>query len=190
MLTWTGLLAATALAVMTTISPTLSAAAPAGRACTDSLAGLLRPYAGSWKVEVVFLRPDGGAEVEPGQAVIESDLAGCVLVEHLRTRRDSLPFEVLAVWGAQGGSAPFQRVMAHSQHGVLGLYEGRRVGDTLLLDYAGVLPDPSARLRHVLRLLGRDRFTFESQRADRSDTTWRVTWRADYHRRHTDGGKP
>jgi hypothetical protein len=167
-----------------------TAVARTGAACADSVTSLLSRYVGRWTVRTVFLHPDGSSERQAGEAVIEPDLDGCVLVEHLRTRRDSLPFDVLAVWGAQGSPAGFQRLMSHSQHGLLGLYEGPRVGDTLFLGYAGALPDAAARLRHVVRRYGPDRFIFESQRAEGPDTSWRVTWRAEYQRRHPRGGRP
>ena len=173
------------LALAAAVAPSPAGAGVPPAACADSTAAYLRGYAGDWAVQVVFLHPDAPAETWPGEARIEPDLDGCVLVEHLRTRRDSLPFEVLAVWGSHGGTPPYQRMMSHSQHGILGLYVGRREGDDLYLAYDGPLPAGGGRARHVIRRESADRFVFESQRAPPADTAWSVTWRASYRRRGT-----
>jgi Protein of unknown function (DUF1579) len=162
--------------------PTVTPLEGSQHQCADSSLAHLKPFAGRWMVRAVFYRTNGEPEVWPGEARIEVDLRGCVLVEHLRTRRDSMPFEVLAVWGAHGGKHRFQRLMSHSQHGVLGLYEGELKDSTLYLEYVGKLPEGAGRLRHVVRRQTGDHFTFESQRSTRADTAWRVSWQAEYRR--------
>lgn len=181
----TGRLLSSLVTTLVLVSP--GGATPSGRppvSCADSIPAVLAPFTGTWTVQAVFLHPDGQTEAWPGEALIHPDLGGCVLVEHLRTRRDSLPFEVLAVWGAPDGGATFQRLLSHSQHGLLGLYQRARVAGTLYLDYLGKLPDSSTRLRHVIRQQGPNDFVFESQRS-RGGSAWRAEWRVEYRRQHT-----
>lgn len=153
--------------------------------CVDSTRRWLGPFVGEYRVET-FTR--GGANAwdsTTAHARFGWELGGCLMVEHFDGRRDGNAFATLAVWGTSGNvDHPIQRVFAHSQHGLLGLSEGRwnTAGDTLTLVDSALVRGKWIQERYLVSRPRGGVFSAEGRRSEDGETTWVVTLRARYTR--------
>jgi hypothetical protein len=111
------------------------------------------------------------------------------MVEHFAGRRGGEAFETVALWGTSGGlDHPIQRVFAHSQHGLLGLSEGRwnAAGDTLTLADSALVRGTWIQERHVVSRPRGGVFSAEGRRSEDGGRTWTITLRARYTRTDPD----
>lgn len=136
---------------------------------------------GSWLVTTVALRDNGVRDSTQGTAIIIAELEDCLLVERYTRAGSDQPFEMLALWGVNGRNGGLQRVLTHSRHGALGLYEGGPTGhgfDLRLTDTG----DSYLAVRHLVTLISSDRFTIASQSSTDDGSSWRLLTLWDYHR--------
>lgn len=151
-------------------------------ACADSVATVLSGLRGQWRVRAVS-HTTSGWDSTRGAAAIQPDLDGFFLRETLVTRRGGAPFRTLSLWGAFGLHGPIQRTFAHSQHGLLSLYAGRRTAAGLVLRDSQVIGGQLVFLEHRFEPFVADSMRFTSRRSTDGGATWTVTWYADYVRR-------
>ena len=119
------------------------------------------------------------------KSTISPDLQGCLLRERLRAQTGTPPYESIIFWGTNGADSAIQRVLAHSQHGRIGVYQGRRVGAVLTLRKRDLGPGPqpdSVVVEHVVRLADRDHFTITSRLSNDRGRRWTLLSRSEYRR--------
>ena len=174
---------------------TLVAATPMGivgqdgqSGCSDAVQGDLGGYVGRWQVESVFRASASAWATTRATVTITSELTGCLLREDYQGDRFGKPYAYLALWGANGlDPVRYQRVFAHSQHGLLTLRQGWFVGDTLVLR-------STTRVRGI-DVLEEDRisrptvsgFTLSNRRSTDGGRSWITTRRSRYVRKPEGG---
>lgn len=150
--------------------------------CADSASRTLGSLRGRWDLRTVF-RTTAGWDTTRGVAIMQPDLDGCLLREELVTSRGGAPFHTLSLWGAASLAGPIQRTFAHSQHGFLSVYSGRRTAAGLELRDSQVVGGRLVLLEHRFEPFVADSMRFTSRRSTDDGATWTVTWYADYVRR-------
>ena len=150
--------------------------------CADSASKTLGSLRGGWDVRTVF-RTTAGWDTSFGGADIQPDLDGCLLRETLSSSRGGEPFHILSLWGAAGLAGQIQRTFAHSQHGLISVYSGRRTAAGLVLHDSQVIGAQLVLLEHRFEPFVADSMRFTSRRSTDGGATWTVTWYADYVRR-------
>jgi len=150
-------------------------------ACADSVADALAGLRGRWDVRIVS-RTASGWDTTRGTADIQPDLDGCLLREGMLSTRGGAPFRTLSLWGAAGFDGQIQRTFAHSQHGFLSVYAGRRTATGLVLRDSQVVSGQPVLLEHRFEPFVGDSMQFTSRRSTDRGATWTVTWYADYVR--------
>ena len=153
--------------------------------CADSVRSALGTLVGHWQLRSVFRTRAGGWDTTGAQVHIAPDLDGCLLRETYIGTRLGQPYEVLSLWSAHGMSAgaAIQRVTGHSQHGLLALYAGEIIGDSLVLAHSQTVRGQPVLFHHIFSPFGADSMRFTSRRSTDDGATWRITWLADYRRR-------
>ncbi|HVT37972.1 MAG TPA: hypothetical protein VHE78_02930 [Gemmatimonadaceae bacterium] len=155
------------------------------KTCVDSTHRLLGPLAGEYRVRTLFRAGPTTWDSTDAHAQFAWELGGCLMVEHFFGRRYGEPYSTIALWGTSGNpDHAIQRVFAHSQHGLLGLSEGRwnASGDTLVLADSAFVRGGWIQERYIVTR-PRDRaFTTEGRRSEDQGTTWIVTQRSRYTR--------
>lgn len=115
-------------------------------------------------------------------------LGGCLVRERFRGRRDGQPYEYEALWGTSGSpDRPIQRIFAHSQHGLLGLSEGRWnvAADTLVVEDSALVGGTWIYQRYVASRPGPKGFVAIGLRSEDARHTWVETSRAQFTRRRS-----
>ena len=119
-----------------------------------------------------------------GSCPIAADLQACLLHEHVTAVDGTPPYEALVVWGANGADSTIQRVFAHSQHGRLGVYQGRRRGSDIPLRQIALSPQPdSVVVENLVVIRDRDHFTITSRLSNDRGRTWQPLSRWEYRRK-------
>jgi len=157
--------------------------------CVDSTRRWLGPLAGAYRVQTAAGPGASGWDSTTARARFGWQLGGCLMVEHFAGRRGGEAFETVALWGTSGGlDHPIQRVFAHSQHGLLGLSEGRwnAAGDTLTLADSALVRGTWIQERHVVSRPRGGVFSAEGRRSEDGGRTWTITLRARYTRTDPD----
>jgi hypothetical protein len=154
---------------------------PHSTTCPVAADQALAQLPGSWRVITVSLRDSGVRDSSEGTATIAPDLEECLLIERYIGASPTSPLQMLAIWGVNGRNGVFQRLLTHSRHGALGLYEGPRTTNGLDLRL-GDTGDPHLVVRHLVTILSPDRFTIVSQSSSDAGGTWRLLTTWDYRR--------
>lgn len=157
--------------------------------CANDIAGRLGFLVGSWRVESAFRTPEATWDSTTGAARIRPDLSGCLLREEYEGQRFGEPYSQVALWSVSGFEpTPYQRVFAHSQHGLLVLRQGRFHGDTLVLRSETVVSDRRITEEDRITRSSDSAFEFINRRSIDDGVTWTITRRALYVREG--GGAP
>ena len=170
---------ATALLLLLAGAPTPRAACPVP--ATTALPELL----GQWQVLMLGNLDRPRPDSLRAESTISADLQDCLLQERLRAQTGSPPYESVVFWGTNGADSTIQRVLAHSQHGRLGVYQGRRIGTELTLrqQNLGSTPQPdSIVVEHIVRIADRDHFTISSRLSTDRGRSWTALSRSEYRR--------
>src|SRR5690349_3750185 len=163
----------------------LLAGAPTPRAgCPVPATRALPELVGRWEVLVLGNLDRPRPDSMRAESTISPDLQDCLLQERLRAHDGSPPYESIMFWGTNGGDSTIQRVLAHSQHGRFGVYQGRRVGDELTLRQQNLgSPQPDGVVvEHVVRIADRDHFTISSRLSNDRGRSWTALSRSEYRR--------
>jgi len=163
----------TLLAVVALLAPV--------RACSITAASALPELTGTWQVLVISgmdrPRPDSAL----ARSVITPELQGCLLREQLRMLTGT--YEEMILWGVNGADRGIQRVLTHSQHGRLGLYDGRRTGDTVALRQQPIPGQASSIVvEHRVVFRDHDHFSIASLLSNDGGQTWQMLSQRDYQR--------
>lgn len=156
-------------------------AAPTELDCARPEFAALRPFLGRWQVRASDRVAPGTFEETTGIAEVVPAAGGCVLLEHYEGVRRGRPYHTLTLISLTPEGV-FEQLRLDSEHSRLTVSAGSMVGDTLIFEYARVLPDRTLRTwalyygtagrgLHVRRYL---------QRAD--DAERELTYDARYHR--------
>lgn len=153
------------------------------RACPIAATSALPELTGAWQVLMISgldrTHPDSAQAI----ATIATDLQACLLREQLRAQTGNPPYEALILWGVNGADSTIQRIFAHSQHGRIGVYQGRRIGAVIALRQQSLSTQPDDVVVENQVLIGnRDHFTITSRLSEDHGRTWRLLSRWEYQR--------
>ncbi len=133
------------------------------------------PLIGEWTVRAENRLPDGKWEASDARCWITREFKGCMLREHYSGKRLGMPFEARGLYGFNNANGKLQRVWVDSEHGMLAVHEGSKVGDTVVLDYEMMLRGYKVILRDVFSGMTSDAFRLERSRSNDQGKTWDVT---------------
>jgi hypothetical protein len=157
--------------------------AQAAFSCADTVEASLGAYRGSWRVVALFRSGTGVWDTTQATATFSPELAGCILRQDYRGRRYRVPYQYLALWGANGfPEARIQRFFAHSLHGIFDVAAGGFHGDTLLLESRLTVQDHPVIQQVRLTRPVAGAFTQTDRRSTDGGATWTETLRATYRR--------
>jgi hypothetical protein len=161
----------------------LASALTSMRACPINATSALPELTGAWQVLMISgldrTRPDSARAV----ATIAPDLQGCLLREQLHAQTGNPPYEAVIVWGVNGADSTIQRIFAHSQHGRIGVYQGRRVGSAIALRQQSLSTQPDGEVvENQVLISNRDHFTITSRLSEDHGRTWKLLSRWEYQR--------
>lgn len=147
--------------------------------CPADAAGLLRRFAGSWRVRLANRAGPDRFETSTGRSSIEIDSAHCMLVERLTAAggRGPVHFLWMTTFGA-GGSA--ERIHLDSEHKRFLLFEGSWSEGSATFSRTREWSGGAATLRTVIAFTGPDRFTAETTvlpQAAEAQTVQRLEYR-------------
>jgi hypothetical protein len=153
--------------------------------CVDSTRRWLGAFEGEYRVRALFRAGATTWDSTDAHARFAWELGGCLMVERFDGRRGGEPYATVSLWGTSGGpDHPVQRTFAHSQHGVLGVSEGRwnAAGDTLILADSVFVRGDWVQQRYVVTRPRGGAFTTEGRRSEDHGSTWIITQRSRYTR--------
>jgi hypothetical protein len=144
---------------------------------------------GDWKVRSKFRtgsNPDKWEETN-GTSSFKFLFDKCLLREKLSIRRGDRPLTVLAMYSYNNISRNYQWMFAHSEHGVLSLFEGPLTGNKFTLKNS---LEVGGRKFLFERRLTKTRNGFEliAKRSFDNGKTWRNDWFLNYYRKKEKAG--
>jgi len=153
------------------------------RGCVTDEGKELSFLVGDWKVKNQT-RVAGGDEKwdeHNGSSKIKFIFDQCLLAEKLTIKREGRPLTVFVLYSYNNISKNYQWAFAHSEHGMLSLYEGLLEKDKFDFRYSFEIGD---RIRLFKRELTRSSNGFElvASRSNNNGETWRVDSRLTYYR--------
>jgi proline iminopeptidase len=151
--------------------------------CVDSTRQRLGMFVGDYRVQVAYRAGANGWDSSAALGHFAWDLGGCLMIERLESQRSGERYDYLALWGTSGPpNHRIQRVFAHSQHGLLGLSEGRwnDTNDTLVLADSAFVRDRWIQERLVVSRPRHGSFIMEGRRSEDGGRSWMVTHHAVY----------
>lgn len=138
---------------------------------------------GDWEVKLNSRLGDGKWEETTATSQIKRDLSGCILIERLLGSREDRPFHVLSLFAFDNNSKRLQYLLSDSEHGLLALYQGRKLGGEILLDLELVRDDGSkVTVRRSYSEIKKDSFSLESKHSRDGGKSWLTVMRAHYRR--------
>jgi len=162
----------------------LVAALATGRTCPIAATAALPELAGSWDMVLVNRLDGPQPDTTRATSTIAADLQGCLLNERVTAVAGNPPYEALVVWGVNGADSTIQRVFAHSQHGRLGVYQGRRRGSEIALRQNAIPPQfNNSAVENIVVIRDRDHFTITSRLSNDRGLTWQLLSRWEYRRK-------
>jgi uncharacterized protein DUF1579 len=139
---------------------------------------------GDWDVKLNSRLGDGRWEETVAASQIKPDLAGCLLTERLVGSREGRPFHVLSLFAFDNNSKRLQCVLSDSDHGLLALFQGRKLASEIVLDMELTRDDGSkVTIRRAYSEITKDSFTLESKHSRDNRTTWLTVMKARYSRK-------
>ena len=161
----------------------LAGTSAARASCPVPATTALPELIGRWQVVMVGNLDRPHPDSMHAESTISADLQDCLLQERLRARTGTPPYESLMFWGTNGADSAIQRVLVHSQHGRIGIYQGRRTGAELTLRQRelGAQPDGVV-VEHVVRIADREHFTITSRLSNDRGQSWTTLSRSEYRR--------
>lgn len=173
--------AALAAALFLVMAATPASAQDAG--CETDEAKKMSFLGGSWKVESRF-RISGDPEkweTTIGNSVIEDVFPGCVWKEEFDGIRNGKPLKVIGLFGFSNITGNLQHTWSHSHHGLLNFYEGRRLGDEIILSSQLSVRGTVFVFRKVIKRTG-EGFEARTERSSDGGKTWDTGWFLTYSR--------
>ncbi|MEK6333677.1 MAG: DUF1579 family protein [Acidobacteriota bacterium] len=139
---------------------------------------------GDWEVKLNSRLGDGKWEETTATSQIKRDLAGCILIERLLGSRQTRPFHVLSLFAFDNNSKRLQYLLSDSEHGLLALFQGRKLGGEILLDLELVRGDGTkVTIRRTYSEIKKDSFSLEGQHSGDGGKSWLTVMRAQYGRK-------
>ena len=160
---------------------TLASVASQPRHCPVSAATALPELIGTWQIEMTGGLDRPNPTSASATATIGTSLDGCVLREQVVGRDDSAPYEALVLWAVNGPDDGIQLVFVHSQHGRIGLYQGPRRGDTIVLRQLDTRPE-GVSVENRVEIRDSDHFEILSQISTNDGASWTALSRWRYER--------
>jgi hypothetical protein len=151
--------------------------------CVDSTRQWLGMFVGDYRVQVAYRAGADRWDSTVARGQFSWDLGGCLMLERQEGRRSGEAYDYVALWGTSGPPGRrIQRVFAHSQHGLLGLSEGRwnDSNDTLVLADSAFVRDQWIQERLVVSRPRHGSFIMEGRRSEDGGRSWIVTHHAKY----------
>jgi ketosteroid isomerase-like protein len=130
---------------------------------------------GAWTVRAEDRMGDGKWETTEARCWFTKEMKGCMIGAMYVGTRAGNRFEGRGYYGFNNVSGKLQHMWIDDEHGMLTTYEGQKVGDTIVLDYAMVLRGQPTVLRDVYSDISKDAFRMESSRSNDGGKTWLVT---------------
>jgi hypothetical protein len=163
----------TLLALGATLTP--------AHACPISAATALPELTGTWHVQMISGLDGPRPDSTSARATIAPDLQACLLREQLRAQTEN--YEAFILWGVNGADSSVQRIFTHSRHGRIGLYEGRRTGDTIALRQQLAASQPASLVvEHQVLIRDGDHFSIASRLSNDGGRSWQALSRLEYDR--------
>ena len=136
---------------------------------------------GDWKVKSKFRvgsNPDNWEETQ-GTSKIEYTFEGCLAREDLRIKRNGRPLNVVSMFSYSNISRKYQWMYAHSEHGVLSLFEGDKNGK--IFNFKDSVEVRGRTFLFERRMKKTDSgFVLVARRSFDQGKTWRDDWYLEY----------
>jgi hypothetical protein len=174
------------LALLTLLTLATSKHQGPASTCATNSQRALGVFLGDFEVRATFRTGPGTWDSSLARSHFAWDLDRCVLVERFDGRRFGQPYRYLSIWGAAGDTVqPIQRLLVHSQHGVMNLSQGNwnAAGDTLIVADSVFVRGSWVHERHIMSRPVAGRFVSEGRRSEDGGRTWFSTSRSLYVRR-------
>lgn len=143
---------------------------------------------GDWQVTSKYRvgsDPDRWEKTD-GRASLEHVFGGCLVRERLETERGGRPLTVIALYSYNNISDKYQWLFAHSEHGVLSLFEGGLEKGVFTLKNSLEVRGRVMLFERVLRET-KNGFEMIARRSFDGGKTWRDDWFLSYRRLKRDG---
>lgn len=158
------------------------AQAPANPPCWHAEFDAFSFLPGEWLVRAEHRRGDGTWETTDARCWISREMKGCVLTERYVGTHAGERAEARGMYGFDSVTGKLQHLWVDDAHGMLTTYEGGRVEDEIVLEYAMVLRGKATVLRDVYTGIEKDAFRIEGSRSNDGGKTWDVTSRLSFTR--------
>ena len=155
----------------------------APRGCVTEEGKQLNFLVGKWKVKSKTRVAGGGGEWEEiiGSSEINFVFDQCLLTEHLSIKREGRPLGVFALYSYNNNSNMYQWTFAHSEHGMLSLYEGPLNKDKFTFRYSIDIRGRKRLFKRELSRLSKG-FKMVASRSNDDGKIWRVDSYLTYYR--------
>lgn len=138
---------------------------------------------GNWKVKSKFRKgsnPDKWEETD-GKSKIKYLFNECLAQEKLDVKRDGRPLTLITMYSYNNFTQKYQWMFAHSEHGLLSLFEGKLKDDKFNLKNSLELGTRKILFeRHLSKT--KKGFQLIAKRSFDNGKTWRVDWYLDYYK--------
>ena len=139
---------------------------------------------GDWNVTLSTRLGDGQWEESMATSQIRRDLGGCLFMERFSGSRQKRPFQVLSLFAFDNHSKLFQQSLTDSEHGLLALYQGRKIEGEVLFDLPLIRDDGTrVTVRRAYSAVTRNSFTVENKHSPDGGKTWLIVVTARYGRK-------
>jgi hypothetical protein len=138
---------------------------------------------GNWKVKSKFRvgnNPDKWEETV-GTAKINFLFDNCLVQEKLDIKRDGRPLTVISMYSYNNFTNNYQWIFAHSEHGLLTLFEGELNNGKFILKNSLEIQGRTILFeRHLVET--KNGFDLTARRSFDNGKTWRTDWYLEYYR--------
>lgn len=149
--------------------------------CATTEGSKLSFLIGDWKVKSKFRTGNDKWEETTGTSKIIFLFNKCLVQEKLDIKRDGRPLSVIAMYSYNNFTNNYQWIFAHSEHGLLTLFEGGLNDDKFILKNALDVRGRTIRFeRHLTKT--KAGFTLTAKRSFDKGKTCRDDWYLDYYR--------
>ncbi|NNE97915.1 MAG: DUF1579 family protein, partial [Pyrinomonadaceae bacterium] len=144
------------------------------RGCVTEEGKQLNFLIGSWKVKGKNrLRGSDKWEEYVGSSKIKFVYDQCLAAEKLLIKREGRPLTITALYSYNNIAKKYQWVFAHSEHGLLSMYEGPLENNKFAFSYAFEIGERRIMFKRELTRLTSG-FEMVASRSTDGGTTWRI----------------
>ena len=153
------------------------------RGCVTDEGKQLNFLVGDWNVDSEYRLRGGTNEWERtrGTSKIKFVFDQCLLSEKLNVTREGRPLTVVAFYSYNNFSKIYQWAFAHSEHGLLSLYEGPLEENRFVFKYSAKFGDRTILFKRILTKSPKG-FELVAKRSNDYGKNWGVSWRLSYYR--------